>query len=217
MTDTPPDRVLSSFLTMKGPYRCNKSRCKICSHIQHGLKNFEGPYGKPHTINSLISCSTAFVVYGLSCPCGKRQVGRTIRPLREWFEEHRNNVKKRFPKHSVSRHLQPNTMAIFNCSLCLALRPFHPISHRGSDIKNCSKETHWISKLDTLDHKGLNLDLDLQTLTQRVQDQRVGTRDQTWESHHPCNVSDVSVTIPSCPVQILSSLSFLTMLQILGG
>lgn len=38
------------------------------------------------------------------CPCGLQCVGRTMRAMNVRVKEHITNIKKGFPKHSVSRH-----------------------------------------------------------------------------------------------------------------
>lgn len=55
-------------------------------------------------IKPFISCSTTGVVYLLQCPCGLHYVGRTKQALQVRPNEHINNIRKGFLKHSVSKH-----------------------------------------------------------------------------------------------------------------
>lgn len=144
VTNISATRTLSLLPPIKGTFRCGNSRCKICSHIKHGLKQCEGLEGKFYSIDSFISCSTPFMVYGLSCPCGKLYVVSTIRPLRERFGEHRNNVKKCFPNHCVSSRdtSLPCTKATHCSFQCSALKPFHQTFHLGFAIKNIAPRKH---------------------------------------------------------------------------
>lgn len=76
------------LLPLVGMYQCHKALCKTCTFIQHGQKSF-CTKGKTYPLNEFYNCSSDFVVYGLTCPCGLIYVGRTIRPVRQRFGEHR--------------------------------------------------------------------------------------------------------------------------------
>lgn len=72
------------------------------SHVTHGKKTFR-TIGKTFTLSSFYNCSTTYVVYCISCPCGLVYVGRTIRALCAKFGEHRRAVHAGNPKYSVVR------------------------------------------------------------------------------------------------------------------
>lgn len=86
----------NTFLSIFGCYCCNKSLCKTYSHMMTKKQSFE--------IMDCITCSTLYVWYHLICPCNKIYVGRTIRPLRERFREHRLSLEKGVPQFNVSEH-----------------------------------------------------------------------------------------------------------------
>lgn len=95
---------ITTFSSISGRYRRGKRPCKICQHMLHGHENFTGPNNQSFNSNEFITYSTPYVVYGLTCLCDKLYMGRTIRPLRERFHEHRLSVKKGYPHLSVSCH-----------------------------------------------------------------------------------------------------------------
>lgn len=64
-----------------GLYQCRKALCKTRSFVHHGEKSFCSKE-KPYPLDHFYNCSSDFVVYGLTCPCGLIYVGRTICPLR---------------------------------------------------------------------------------------------------------------------------------------
>lgn len=78
----PPPPPSKTFFDIKGMYQCRKPQCLTCKHVKHGQKGFNHK-DKQYTFLAFYTCSTEFVVYCLSCPCGLLYVGRTIRTLRK--------------------------------------------------------------------------------------------------------------------------------------
>lgn len=72
------------LIPLVGMYQCRKALCKTCHFIQHDKKSFCCK-GKTYQLDNFYNCSSDFVVYGLTCPCGLIYVGCTIRPLRQRF------------------------------------------------------------------------------------------------------------------------------------
>lgn len=71
------------------------------------LKEFSNPKSnQTYAIRGFITCDTVGVVYAVKCPCNLIYVGRTIRALQEWMEEHVRNIKKEFNKHFLSVHFR---------------------------------------------------------------------------------------------------------------
>lgn len=73
-------------------YQCRKALCKTCKFVQHGQKSFSTK-GKTHLLKEFYNCSSDYVVYDLTCPCGLIYVGRTIQALRQRFSEHRRFIE----------------------------------------------------------------------------------------------------------------------------
>lgn len=95
---------LTTFLSLTGTYQCNKHRSKTSTHVTHGQKTFQALNGQTLTINDFIKCLVLYLVYGLSCTCGKIYGGNTIRPMRNRFGMYPLSVGKGLLYHSVSRH-----------------------------------------------------------------------------------------------------------------
>lgn len=77
---------------------CNKNKDrKICQFTSNTT-------GRVYDVKTFMTCTSQNVVYLLICPCGLQYVGRTIQAMNVRVNEHIANIKKCFPKHSVSRH-----------------------------------------------------------------------------------------------------------------
>lgn len=139
-----------------GSYRCRTPRCKCCNEIAHKVTQFYSNTTKEEfKIKFSLTCQSSYVIYLLECGCGYQYVGRTIQKLHSRINKHRNNIKKEFQLHSVSRH----------CSECHAKEQFPltliPIDHIPDNVQNRfnalkRREMYWIFKLATLKPKGLN-------------------------------------------------------------
>lgn len=103
-----PLRKTDLFPELKGFFRCRK--CLPCreSRPQEKRKNsfISTSTGKEYKINQLITCTSTHVTYVIECPCRYQYVGRTTRPLWVRIREHINNIKKGYPRHSLSRHFK---------------------------------------------------------------------------------------------------------------
>ena len=84
--------------SVKGCFRCGKSRCQVCKFMFEGDKFVCHVTGKGYKINSRFDCDSSGVVYLLGCKvCGMQYVGSTFTPFRTRF----NNYKfgcRRFEK-----------------------------------------------------------------------------------------------------------------------
>lgn len=146
-------------------FQCQKTTCKTCAFVNHGQKQFNTK-GKTYICNEFYNCGSDFVIYALICPCQLLYIGRTIRPLRQRFGEHRRKIEGGRDKHSVPRHFLkchnkstlglkvwvieqiPNTFSV--------AERFHRLCERG--------ETYWIYSLDTLKPGGINEELEISTI-----------------------------------------------------
>lgn len=78
----PPRHSLPIILAITGMYQCRKPLCKTCQFVQHGQKEFRVK-GKTYPIKEIHTCSSDYIIYSLTCPCGLFYVGQTIRTLRK--------------------------------------------------------------------------------------------------------------------------------------
>ena len=161
---TPTTSVTSTLIPLVGMYQCRKSRCKTCHFVQHGQKNFH-TNGKTYPLKDFYNCSSEFVVYGLSCPCGLLYIGRTIRPLRERFGEHRRNIEGGTDPHSVPRHftmLHQQSTSGLQVWIIEQIDKTLPPAERFKKL--CARETYWIYSLDTLSPGGINESIEISTI-----------------------------------------------------
>lgn len=145
-------------------YQCKKALCKTCSFVQHGKKSFSSK-GKTYLIDHFYNCSSDFVVYGLTYPCGLIYVGRTICPLRQQFGQHRRLIEGGKDMHSVPQHF-----AEFHKKSTIGLTVWVneqiPKSRTEAERfkKLCTRETFWIYNLDVLLPGGLNEGIEIATV-----------------------------------------------------
>lgn len=89
-------------------YRCQKClSCRVSKKQPRKKELFRSrTNNKEYQIRELITCNSTHVPYVIVCPCRLQYVGTTTRPLYVRIREHINNIRKRFPKHNLSRHFQ---------------------------------------------------------------------------------------------------------------
>lgn len=153
-----------TFFNLKGMYCCKKPLCLTCNHVTHRQKEFICK-GKSYTIPDFFTCSSEYVVYCLTCPCGLLYVGRTIRTLRKRFGEHRNFVEKGLDKYSVARHFKEfhqQSSAGMRVWVIEAIPKQLPSAKRYKRL--CERENYWIFTLDSLSPGGLNVGIELNVL-----------------------------------------------------
>ncbi len=65
--------------------------CKICSACENAIKTdsfTSTTTQKTFKIKETITCSSSFVIYLISCPCGLQYIGKTNRQLKIRINEH---------------------------------------------------------------------------------------------------------------------------------
>lgn len=149
---------------MKGFVRCRKCiGCKNNTRQPRKILEFKSRSNqRSFKIKDLITCNTTHVTYLIECPCQLQYIGRTTRPLHVRIREHINNIKNGFPKHSLSRHFlevhnkNPKGLVFYGIDTIMG-------HWRGDNKKKkiSQNETKWIYLLESLQPKGLNLDIDL--------------------------------------------------------
>lgn len=162
-SSTTPSAPLT-FLNIKGMFQCRKKSCLTCKHVTHGLKEFSTK-GQKYTIPDFFNCSTEFVIYCMSCPCGLLYVGRTIRTLRKRFGEHRRfveagNDKRSVPKHFLQHHHQSS--ADLKVWIIESIPKNLPPAERFKRL--CARESYWIYRLDSMTPGGLNEEIEVNPL-----------------------------------------------------
>lgn len=98
-------KKICTFLDTMGFYHCKNCRTTKGKNKKiETMKSFSTV--KQFKIDKFISCDSTHVTYLISCPCGLQYVGRTTRKLGIRINEHLNNIKNGFPKHSLSNHFR---------------------------------------------------------------------------------------------------------------
>lgn len=152
------------LIPLTGMFQCRKILCLTCKHVNHGQKDFYTK-GKKYMINNFFNCSSEYVIYALTCPCGLLYIGRTIRTLRKRFGEHRRFVEKMVDKHSVPRHFKEHhsgSLEGLRVWVIESIPSTLPLAERFSRL--CQRETYWIYTLDSLAPGGLNEDIETNQL-----------------------------------------------------
>ncbi|XP_041428430.1 uncharacterized protein nr6a1.L isoform X6 [Xenopus laevis] len=146
-----------------GCYRCPD--CTTCRSLLIG-KDFPHPHtGKRFKIQHRLSCTTPFVVYIVTCPCGLYYVGKASTPLRDRIANHRSAISKAIKENSakqpVARHFlqMGHGLPTFRC---MAIDHQPPLTRGGNrDLALLRREAGWIQRLDTVTPRGLNETLPL--------------------------------------------------------
>lgn len=125
---------------------------KICQFKSHTTV-------KVYDINTFITCTSKNVVYLLIFSCGLQYVDRTMSAMNVRFKEHLANIRKGFPKHTVSRHYLKCHNKNPAGTTVIAIDRFTP-HWRGCVTKREISwiETHWIYDLKCYNPFGLNVD-----------------------------------------------------------
>lgn len=149
---------------LKGMFPCG--HCLTCKFVECTKTFCNSDSSQEYTINSFINCSTFKILYILECPCHKLYVGKTKRQLRIRFAEHLKSIRLK-EKTPIAQHFldfhQGNTSG-------LKVKGFYALDlpeRRGDfDTVLQQREKLWIYRLQTLQPKGLNIELSLKVFLQ---------------------------------------------------
>uniref|UniRef100_A0A803K2L1 Reverse transcriptase domain-containing protein n=1 Tax=Xenopus tropicalis TaxID=8364 RepID=A0A803K2L1_XENTR len=83
----------TSWLNVKGTYRCGARRCVTCTYIKQSVSFNSTVTGRSYDMQSYANCNTRYVVYLLTCSkCGMQYVGCTTRSLKCRMREHIRHI-----------------------------------------------------------------------------------------------------------------------------
>ncbi len=144
--------------SVKGCFRCGKSRCQVCRFMSEGDRFVCHSTGKEYNIGSRFDCDSSGVVYLLGCKvCGMQYVGSTFTPFRNRFNNYKSSCRK-FEKGEMVGQAD-------------FYRHFELAGHHGfmEDVgvqvidrllgESRVREGFWQFKLDSFAPKGLNVRL----------------------------------------------------------
>lgn len=141
-----------------GHYKCGI--CKICSlTVTTKVLHFSDK-GFSHTLKSFSNCKTCFTVYLLTCKCGKRYIGSTVRQLRVRILEHISRIKNQVAEAPLVHHFTTEQHGSSDFTICV-LETVQPSLNHDTKRVLLQKESYWIHRLNTLDPYGLNNELEL--------------------------------------------------------
>lgn len=138
--------------------------CGHCVHCNAVIKTTEVTHpstGVKFPLKQFFNCNSSNVIYLLKCPCGMGYVGKTTRPLKTRFGEHRSAIRRADLTSPVARHFLKEGHQISQLrfmAIELVRKPKQGLSH---DRLILQRELFWMYKLDTRAPKGLNEDCDL--------------------------------------------------------
>ncbi|CAJ0952754.1 unnamed protein product [Ranitomeya imitator] len=143
-----------------GFFPCKK--CLACKNMDKA-QEFEDSHGKKIRITHNITCGTDHVIYRAICPCGLEYIGMTTRPLKIRTREHVRDIAHASGASDIVslKPIPRHFRLVHNCdSSLLRVIGIDRIlkDSRGGDVKTklAQLETKWISRLGTLQPKGLN-------------------------------------------------------------
>ena len=145
-SDLPPQDIAAQHLfapLLDGNYKCNG--CGQCNGT-YKCRSFKHPQtGKQTPIKGVITCSTKAVIYLITCPSGKNDVGKTKRELKGQISEHDRTrfTQLRPTSWKQTTRFRPYFTSALNMS---------PSLREGGDLDNLllKREAAWIFNLKTL-------------------------------------------------------------------
>ncbi|CAJ0933968.1 unnamed protein product, partial [Ranitomeya imitator] len=120
--------------------------------------------GKMYRINEYLTCSSAYVIYLLMCPCKLWYIGETTCEFKVRMNQHRYSIRKKRTDLPVPKHFLEfnHTEKDLKCKIIDAV----PAQRRGGDRELIlkKKELKCIYELNTLKPNGLNVDFKIHTV-----------------------------------------------------
>lgn len=159
------------FHEMEGFYSCRK--CTVCQHnsgIGRKTVSFTSSVThKQYSIKQFCTCTTSYIVYLITCHCGKQYVGRTIRSFSVRVAEHIALIKSGDTKHTVPRHYKLHHNRVIKGTQFVVIDRYVPPWRGGAMTRGVSRlETFWIHELRTHFPLGMNVELDINAFINRA-------------------------------------------------
>ncbi|MEE6515589.1 hypothetical protein FKM82_024462 [Ascaphus truei] len=131
----------------------------MCSFMKPARHVFSHSPHRRYTIYSFINCNTTFVVYLITCGCGKRYVGRTTRALKTRMQEHCRLIRKQDTNHPVSKHFTECRQGGINSFSFMGIERIIQKERGGNTVKTLDcRESFWIFTLNTRYPEGMNVE-----------------------------------------------------------
>ncbi|CAH2275576.1 Hypothetical predicted protein, partial [Pelobates cultripes] len=160
LVNTDPVHCYSKETSLQnlGCYRC--LGCVTCGHMIPG-KTFSHPHtGTIFHIRHRLTCTSDFVIYKLTCPCGLTYIGKTDLPLRERIRNHRSSIRTAYRDKKSELPVAKHFLELGHSLPSMKLMAIDqiPLPRRGGDRKKMllQRELFWIRTLQTVYPNGLN-------------------------------------------------------------
>lgn len=124
--------------------------CACCSHMLRG-DTFTHPHtGQVFKIRQRYTCTSRFVIYMITCPCGLVYVGETTMEIRMRISKHKSTIRTGLNELTLPKHFEEQAHTIGQ--LRFRVIDSVPPLRRGSDrcVKWMEKELMWIHRLGCL-------------------------------------------------------------------
>lgn len=125
--------------------------CWCCSNIGQG-DTFTHPHagGKKCHIRQRYTCSSKFVIYITSCPCGLAYIGETTMEIRKRISKHKSTIRTGLNKLPILKHFAEKAHTISQLKFCVINSI--PVLRWGGDRQLLlqERELMWIHRLDCL-------------------------------------------------------------------
>lgn len=142
--------------TRTGCYPCY--HCINCKLMIKGDTFLNPATGGMMKITQFLTCDSSYVVYQLTCPCGKWYVGETTWDVKTRLNQHRYSIRKEKMDLPVSKHFKEAGHT--QSDLRFRVLEQVELGRRGGDRQAILKKRklYWIYTLKTLRPNGLNVD-----------------------------------------------------------
>ena len=141
----------------KGSSKCNGNRCQICKSVVETETFTSFSTGETFHINFKLNCSSKCIIYLLTCKvCGKQLVGECTTPWRDRWSTYKADMRK---SQRGENHMQKEIHAHFRLPGHTSIEKDVAITFidKTDSVFPKKREKFWISKLDTMMDKGLNV------------------------------------------------------------
>lgn len=158
--DIGPQKIASrqgTFLPTKmGNFPC--LHCSCCNNLTKGDTFFHPLSGRKFQIKQRFTCTSSYVIYMITCPCGICYIGETTQEIKCRIIQHKSTIRRALTDLPVPAHFieKGHTVSQLRYRVIDGI----PRSRRGGDRQQALKkrELFWIYSLDTLFPKGMNVD-----------------------------------------------------------
>ena len=135
--------------------------CGNCTYCRKAVKtlSFHDEYRKELTsVSDFLNCKSTSVIYVITCPCNKKYIGKTTRPLKTRIGEHLCNLRHSRAGAPLVKHFMEQKHEADS----LRFWAIERVS--TSALALSRREIYWILSMRTLQPQGMNESIDWKNL-----------------------------------------------------